>query len=783
MVALSRLWCVAGDGIRCDSCSSDRLVPATDVGRVDESTGKRVDGSAVRVLVDVEARSDGEVRVTRLHADRLAPIRYDESLLSLLDHEASARLNTEVPDAVTWVDLHEASRVHVVDAVDALLRPRWPGKPRRSKVPVELSVRLMNLNPSWKRPRWEFPWLEVVDLDEAVARAAACLKSGDVKVSLYGSSLSLDDGGDRLRLGIRVPTEVVLTQLVLSPKGRPSEVLAEFDAATFLARDRMTPVLDARLPASALWHLTRGEVQSESGAELRARFRGMEKKPLRVGIPCGILGLRGSLVDVFLDLGSTTTKYIIRVGDSLSTPQVKRTAQLTTEWSLPKYDKAGLLSDRTGAAWARWVSDLLPALRRYAAREHRGHLRSVHLTVPESGALDVSLLAKSISAGSTTTTFSSNRRTAGAVRSVVKRAVQGLAKVGGGLDGEAIRALVERAHSEAVVLDESGPIVVLTPEHEAVARHYLAPLGVLHEAATAYHNSYRSRESQRAHQTKRRKEWRRKRAEQKEFDDSFFVWKWFNTRPSGPSGSRPTVSASLASPADWMERLVGHPELLKRIVLLDAGGLSLDIAVLESNKLISKCSRSDASCGGEAVTRALAERVGLAAVSSEDGTRQKARLGVQWTNPANTSTLPWDQRFGRFGGRHQKAYREVTWSTYWQAVDDLAKDVADRWKVTPEAMGTVLLTGGGSRNPHFQELVAECFAEVGLEADVVDARGLHDLLDEARAFKQPLPALSSPAVNLFTTVHGWALGEVRGAERMAYDKYAVVGGLLAGAQG
>jgi hypothetical protein len=78
--------------------------------------------------------------------------------------------------------------------------------------------------------------------------------------------------------------------------------------------------------------------------------------------------------------------------------------------------------------------------------------------------------------------------------------------------------------------------------------------------------------------------------------------------------------------------------------------------------------------------------------------------------------------------------------------------------------------------------VAEKVAEAGLEADVVDARGLQDLLDEARSFKHPLPELTSPSVNLFTTVHGWARGEIQGAERVGYDAYAVVGGMLAGAR-
>lgn len=483
----------------------------------------------------------------------------------------------------------------------------------------------------------------------------------------------------------------------------------------------------------------------------------MANETVRVEVPCGDLGRRDTLVDVFLDLGSTTTKYIIRVGDRLSTPQVKRTARLAEEWSLPRYDKAKVLADGTGAEWSKWIAELLPALRRYAAREHRGHLRSVHLTVPQSGPLDVAALSRAVTQPQMTPTA-----------------------VGRDLNADALHALIERAGADAVGFATGDQVVVLTSEHEAVARHYLAPLGVLHSAASRYHQSFRTGEAERAYQTERRKEWDRKHDRQAAYDGRRWWHKLCNARPAGPTGARPSVTSAMESPADWMQRLVRHPELLDRIVLLDAGGLSLDMAVLESNVLIPGCSKSDASCGGEAVTRELATRLGVASI--EDGTRQKALLGDRWTNPTNTSSLPWDDRFGRYGGRQQRAYREVTRTIYSTAISELARAIVRRWRKGGSPRCTVLLTGGGSRNPHFQELVAEQVADAGLEADVVDARGLHDLLDEARSFKQPLPDLASPSVKLFTTVHGWALGEVQGSERMAYDRYAVVGGLLAGAQ-
>ena len=742
----------------CLRCSSPRVVPAKTVGSIDGRTGQKIDGSSVRVLIDIEARSDGAVRATRLHTDRLTPIRHDEALLVRLDNEVQVRFKESTANASMWSDLHAASRVHVIDAVDRLLRPRWPGKPRESEVPIDVSFRLLNLDPNRNEPDAELPWLEVVTLDAAVERAAKKLRPGDVKGNLYGSLLSLDDGGDRLRLGLRVPAEAVVKGMTLSPSGSPTKVLARFEESAFLARDVLTSVLDTRLPASVLWHLSPQHEAGTSSVELRAQLRGIEAKPIRVSVPCGDLGNRTRLVDVFLDLGSTTTKYIVRVGDQLSKPQVKRTAKLADEWSLPRYEKARLLSDITGAGWASWVAALLTSLRRYAALEHRGYLRCVHLTVPQSGRLDVAALSRAVASRSNAPTERS------------------------GLDTASICQLIDKAGVEAVGFALGHQVVVLTPEHEALALHYLAPLKVLHQAAASYHRSFSKREEERAYQTERRKDWDRKKAEQHDHDNSFFLYRWFSTRPAGPSGTRPSVSSSLASPADWMQRLRAHPELLDRVVLLDAGGLSMDIAALESSVLVQTCSKSDATCGGEAVSQEFARRLGVNNITSEDGTRQKARLGDQWTNPANVPGLPWDERFGRFGGRHQRAYREVTHTIYQQALTNLATAIAGRWKNARGARCTVLLTGGGSRNPHFQEVVADCLAGAGLEADVVDARGLQGLLDEARSFKHPLPALASTPVTLFSTVHGWALREVRGSERMAYDKYAVVGGLLSGAQ-
>lgn len=744
----------------CQICNSLRLVSAADVGNVDESTGTKLDSSAVRVLVDVEVRSNGEVRATRLCTARLTPILHDGALLSALDGEVRTRLGAHVSEEAAWAALHVAARDHVRDAVSRALPSRWTSRAGASQLPVELGFRLLNLKADGRATAASYEWLEVVPFNDALKRATARLKPGDVKAELYGSVLSLADGGDRLQLGLRVSVEAAVSQVVLCPTDKPSEVLAKFESSTFLARDQMTRVLDTRISAPALWRLAPQSKGSPLEAELRVHLQGLEEKPDCTKVPCGDLGLRSTLVDVFLDLGSTTTKYIVRVGDSLTPPQTKRTARLAEEWSLPRYEKAKLLADKSGAEWCKWITALLPALRRYAAREHKGYLRSVYLTLPQSGDLDVAELSKAIVASNTASS-----------------------RGGRSLNDSAVRALIERAGVDAVGFAVGGQVVVLMPEHEAVARHYLEPLQVLHEAAGQYHRSFKTKEEERTHQQRRQTEWDKKRAEQKEYDDSFFLWRWINDRPEGPSGKRPKVDDSLTSPAAWMSRLAAHPELLSRVVILDVGGLSLDIAVLDSNKLVSASSKSDTACGGEKISRKLAEQLKrtFSDADSEKWTLEKARLGNIWSTAADPSSMPMDERFRRFGGPTQRAYYEVTRELSQKALNELVSSLSAHWGGAGSRC-SVFMTGGGSRNPHFRDLVDEQFAAKGLVADVVDARALQDLIDEARSFPLPLPELSSKSVELFTTVHGWAHQGIKGANTMAYDKYAVVGGLLTGAQ-
>lgn len=738
----------------CQVCGSQRLVTASMTGAIEGRTGQQVDGGAVRVLVEFEARSDGTVRATKLHTHRLPSIRHDVALLERLDRAASEALSRGKLDDATWADLRVTSMAHVTEAIDGVLRPRWPGKSQRSSVPLELSFRALLLDPQRTLRSTNLPWLEVVPVFHALERAGKTVRDEDLRHSLHESRLSLDEGGERLRLSLIPSIEIMTKWVSLWSTGEAPQELARFDGTVTLPRNQQTRVLDVRLGAEHLRQLAPEGGGSSPGAELRVTIHGREDRPYRVAVPCGDLGDQRTLVDVFLDLGSTTTKYAVQVGTSLTTPRHAKTEMLAREWSLPLYEKSRMLADPTGRVWAEWVPALLGALRRYAARVHRGYLQRVHLTLPDSGSLAVKPLA-----------------------AAVQRTDQALEREGA-LDMSAVQSLQRRIEIEAA----GARGVVLEPEHTALARHYLAPLRALRLAASSYQRAFKEHETLQETQRAEQRDWDVRRARQREFDQSNFFVRMFKTRPPRPSGGRPTVSSSMMSPTEWMRRLIDRPDLLDRVILLDAGGLSLDVAVLESAVCVAELSKSDATCGGEEVTRRLASHLGRESLPSDDGTRLKARLGAQWANKANTADLPDDERFGRFGGRDQRAYHQATHQVYEALVRALAQACAARWKPKRAVACTVLLTGGGSANPHFVKLVADCLAEAGLEADVMHAPFLQESIESARRYQHPSLSLTSPGVTLFTTVYDWSydLEKNAGSKQHAYDKFAVVGGLIAG---
>jgi hypothetical protein len=124
----------------------------------------------------------------------------------------------------------------------------------------------------------------------------------------------------------------------------------------------------------------------------------------------------------------------------------------------------------------------------------------------------------------------------------------------------------------------------------------------------------------------------------------------------------------------------------------------------------------------------------------------------------------------------QREYIEATAALYKPALRPLLTELGKRWRSARSCV--VLLTGGGSRNPHLSNLVGTMAAKAGLEPMVLDAPFIEEMLQQARRFPEPLPELDSSSVARFEQTQRWS--ERRERQPWArYDKFAVVGGMLA----
>jgi len=469
-------------------------------------------------------------------------------------------------------------------------------------------------------------------------------------------------------------------------------------------------------------------VTGAAAVDFRLSVRG-SRACFSTALPIDTLPPYMNIADVFLDLGSTTTKWAVRLPGREPVTRDQETASLTDTLGVGAYQKSELIKDPTGASWVDWVARALPALRRWVGSEHNAYLHNVHLALPATKEFDVCQLAELLD------------------------------KVSSRIASPAMKPLSVAMQDHLVC----GGRVFLVPEHDLVAHHYLSVLRTLQTAAKDYGTRFNSIEARRADQLRRQSDWDRKQASVSAFDRSSWWNRLWNTRPPSPDGSRPWIGTSIASPAAWINDLIDRPEQFDRVVILDAGGLSLDVSVINKTGLVRGLSTSFSGCGGEDISGAIGRKE-----KGERGTKYKASLGKTWEESRDLSD------------RRQLQYREATRDIYHRDLDPVFSSLQQRWKRGQNC--SVLLTGGGARNPHFRDFVQELAQKKDLAAWVVDARGVQDLIDLARRFPEPLPGLESDEIRRFEAAQAWSDNRSRqpGAR---YDKYAVVGGMMASENG
>ena len=648
------------------------------------------------------------------------------------------------PDLQAWQRLRDHAGAILGEEVNVLIGPCWPAASAPTPLPVQVSLRLLLLDPKATTPGFTVPaWMVVLPFLEAAGQNASRCTEAEVQFDLSATRIGFDPGGDRLEASILVPRDILLECCELfttqGPKGSP-RLIWKGDCNRPVAAGQVTAMPGWSLPAETIRQLSSGVVKAPGLGEssvlwpilglfqtppvAEARFHAWGRsQAFTCKLPVPDMPAQHRVAELMLDLGSTNSKLAVRIlrapFNEIETRDLE-TATLTAALGLATYRKADMIADPSGARWCEWVALLLPAVRRWVGKEFNAFLGDIHLALPMTSNFDVDLLAASLTS-----------------------------KSGQGPGPQLGTAA--RFH-----LADGGSIRLLA-EHQLVAAHYLEPLRCLQQVARTYQERFRKHEQTRQTQTSARLRHDAMADRRREYDNSWF--KWFRSEPPRPNGPRPQVPQRLADPAEWMRQLLAHPEQLEHVIIFDAGGLSLDISVLAGHELIAKLSHSDAGCGGEAISA----RIGRKETGSR-GTRYKAALSDAW------------RKRGDLARSDQREYRDVTRDLCAQPLGKVFDSLKANW--SKGCPCTLLFTGGGSGNPHLVEFASELAQAAGLQAAAVDAAATQGMLNLARKFPEPLAELESEPVRRFLAVQDWSLEK---NTDVGYDKYAIVGGMCGSA--
>ena len=611
------------DRHRCEGCGWHTTLKPVDP----------VVGSALRFLVGVEVRSDGSWHVAELRSARLPMIVEDESLLRNLRAEngpirhlhAETDGRMSVPAVETWQRFRKEAMELVRDACNEGIRASWPAPAPPPDAPATLFVRCLALNPDLELAEAldDTPsWLTVVPFETAAADAACTLNDDDVTVTCEDSIVRLGDGGNHVKISLRAPCELLVEGCtIVSGSSERTNSVWHSDHSAICYRDVWATLPDVLLTAEAVRGLALNSGNCIVQVVARGRDRPFEGTLAVEGLPA-----RTHVANLFLDLGSTTTKWALCFDDDAHCDEHDQdTESLSREWAVQPYRKSDLIADPSGREWTMWLAQALPALRNWVGREHGAYLARVVVSLPSTPSLHVDALSSAV-------------------------------------------RLREHEHL-SISIDRNlvdGGEVRLEPEHTLLTRYYMDVLDVLRNAANTYRGRYDTARKARAAQKSKLKTWETQRRRQAEYEGrSWFGKLWALTWEGKPKerGTRPKVPGKPTAPDDWMLSLLERPDQLDRVVLLDAGGLSLDVAVLELSDLVRDVSGSFDNCGGEELSR----RIGRGKAGNA-GTRTKAQLGLMWREAPDSRD------------RAQREYIEATRSVYEAELRTLVTVLGKRWK-------------------------------------------------------------------------------------------------------
>ena len=246
-------------------------------------------------------------------------------------------------------------------------------------------------------------------------------------------------------------------------------------------------------------------------------------------------------------------------------------------------------------------------------------------------------------------------------------------------------------------------------EHVALEKAYIPILKELIQHGKEYDKAYKKEDKRvKGSNTKKRKKYESAKSD---YDNSFFFTKWFKTEPSKPTYQKNTKQKLVSSIQD----LIKNSEALHRIIILDAGGLSTDISVLEykhGNYQKLSASKSFVECGGEQLSGQIGRKR-----TGEKGTKYKVVLGQKYDRNVTDKKLV--------------EYKEKTGIIYGNMVEETLSFIRKSWG---RKQFLVLTVGGGSENPYLQQLLKTKLDEHNLVSFVLNADDFNKYIEDALSF-------------------------------------------------
>ncbi len=554
-------------------------------------------------------------------------------------------------------------------------------------------------------------WLRFTPYDDTIKRSGKTLKAADLGVQFVGARRA------SRRWTLRLSSQrFALTRSV---------VLESDDGRSWpLVSDVLLEPGQARVFEIALTARQQLDLSAARTFKVRADFEG-RSSPIRTK-PLRLSDAALKEVDLLLDVGSTVTKHMFVpiAGEAAESPADINTAKWLREHGIPRYDKREFARDP--GLLLGWLAEGSSALRDWAISQGVV-LRHVHIALPE-----------------------------------VNRA------------GKAWTQAERRFRSKTAKQPWSDHLtgsVALHREHELLSGLFRAALsellGLVEEQASKIDRTKAAiarAKSSKAAWERKRADHNRTRSKLKQQRDK--AWFFANTRFPDPGSYRAPRPKDAPKPErgleSWMKALRADPSRLGRLLLLDAGGMSLDVAVVEPQKgaaaqVIKTLSRSFA-CGGEEVSLRIGRKV-----AGNAGTAYKQMLGLRRSKASARKKLD--------------EYESATRAVYEKTLrDQVFGKLGTRWR---GRACVVALTGGGGANPFLRELIEELVKELVKEKKL-DAQCFQadDLAGYIQRLESQYQLASGPALRRFIQVHSWSRGRGMGtSEGGHYDKFAMLGGM------